>query len=72
MLDDMRQDRDSFHRFAERMSKQHYHYYRHLPLSPEQEQFYKRETQHSIARQQAIEAADKLSFADYLQAYFSQ
>lgn len=72
MLDDMRQDRDSFHRFAERMSKQHYHYYKHLTLDPEREQFYLNEAQQSIARQKAIEAADNISFGDYLQEYFSQ
>jgi glutamate--cysteine ligase len=72
MLDDMRQDRDSFHRFAERMSKQHYHYYKHLALSPEQEQFYLHEAEQSIARQKAIEAADKVSFSEFLQGYFSQ
>lgn len=72
MLDDMRQDRESFHRFAERMSRKHFHYYKQLTLDPQQEQFYKQQAQQSIARQEAIEAADKISFKEFLQEYFAQ
>lgn len=72
MLDDMRQDRESFHRFAERMSRQHFHYYKNLQLSVEQEQFYRDEAQQSMHKQQIIEASDNISFEDYLDEYFSQ
>ncbi len=72
MIDDMRQDRESFHRFAERMSRQHYHHYKHLTLSAEQEQFYLLEAEQSIARKKAIEAADKISFSEFLEDYFSR
>lgn len=72
MLDDMRQDSESFHRFAERMSRQHFHYYKNLHLSAEQEQFHIDEASQSKLRQQAIEAADNLSFEEYLAEYFAQ
>ena len=72
MLDDMRQDHESFHRFAERMSRQHFHYYKNLQLQPEQEQFYINEAAQSVQRQKAIEAADNMSFEEFLQEYFAQ
>lgn len=72
MLDDMRQDHESFHRFAERMSRQHFHYYKNMALSPEQEQFYIRETEKSIKKQQEMEATDTCSFEKYLDDYFAQ
>jgi glutamate--cysteine ligase len=72
MLDDMRQDSESFHRFAERMSRQHFHYYKNLKLAPEQEQFYIDEARNSKLRQTEIENADNLSFEEYLAEYFSQ
>ena len=72
MLDDMRQDHESFHRFAERMSRQHFHYYKNIELNPEQEQFYIAETEKSIKKQQQIEASDTQSFEEYLDEYFAQ
>lgn len=72
MLDDMRQDSESFHRFAERMSRQHFHYYKNLKLAPEQEQFYIDEARNSKLRQIEIESADNLSFEEYLAEYFFQ
>ncbi|MCW8932024.1 MAG: glutamate--cysteine ligase [Gammaproteobacteria bacterium] len=72
MLDDMRQDSESFHRFAERMSRQHFHYYKNLELATEQEQFYINEAKKSRQKQQEIESADKLSFEEYLAEYFAQ
>lgn len=72
MLDDMRQDSESFHRFAERMSREHFHHYKNLQLSAEQEQFYKDEARQSILKQAAIEEADNISFKEYLAEYLSQ
>ncbi len=72
MLDDMREDHESFHRFAERMSRQHFHYYKNIELNPEQEKFYIGETEKSIKKQQQIEASDTQSFEEYLDEYFSQ
>ncbi len=72
MLDDMRQDHESFHRFAERMSRKHSHYYKNLDLSTEQERFHLSEVARSIHRQAEIEASDKLTFEQYLQDYFAQ
>ncbi|MCP3851486.1 MAG: glutamate--cysteine ligase [Gammaproteobacteria bacterium] len=72
MLDDMRQDRESFHGFASRMSRQHFHYYKNLELAPEQEQFYKDEAKKSVTEQELIENSDRGSFEEYLETYFSQ
>ena len=72
MLDDMRQDHESFHRFAERMSRQHFHTYKNIRLSPEQEQFYRKEAETSLKKQQAMETSDTQTFEQYLQQYFAQ
>ncbi len=72
MLDDMRQDHESFYHFAERMSKKHFHYYKNLHLSAEQERFYQLEAAQSIQKQYAIEASDHIDFEEYLRNYFEQ
>jgi glutamate--cysteine ligase len=72
MLDDMRQDYDSFHRFAERKSRQHFHYYDKLQLTPEQEQFYQNEARVSVAKQKLMEESDQMSFEEFLEEYFNQ
>ncbi|WP_198265334.1 glutamate--cysteine ligase [sulfur-oxidizing endosymbiont of Gigantopelta aegis] len=72
MLDDMRQDKESFHRFAERMSREHFHYYKNVNLSTEQEMFYQAEAVSSQRKQEEIEASDKMSFEEYLADYFAQ
>ncbi|MCU7835740.1 MAG: glutamate--cysteine ligase [gamma proteobacterium symbiont of Taylorina sp.] len=72
MLDDMRQDHESFYHFAERMSKKHFHYYKNLHLSAEQEQFYKNEATLSIEKQMELEKGDKIDFELYLKNYFAQ
>ncbi|MCK5697372.1 MAG: glutamate--cysteine ligase [Gammaproteobacteria bacterium] len=75
ILDDMRQHKESFHHFAERMSQQHADYYSKLPLSAEQEQFYQDAVQTSREKLDIIEALDKkenISFENYLANYFSQ
>ena len=72
MLDDMHQDGESFHRFAERMSRQHSHYYKNLHLSTQQEQFHQQAVTASREKQRQIEAADTISFEQYLADYFAQ
>ncbi|MCK5663997.1 MAG: glutamate--cysteine ligase, partial [Thiotrichaceae bacterium] len=72
MLDDMRQDHESFYHFAERMSKKHFHYYKNLNFSHAQDEFYKKEAELSIQKQKEIEESDELSFEEYLSQYFSQ
>jgi len=72
MLDDMRQDHESFYHFAERMSKKHFHYYKNLHLSTEQEKFYQKEAKLSIQKQVDLEKNDQISFEEYLSDYFAQ
>ena len=72
MLDDMRQDHESFYHFAERMSKKHFHYYKNLHLSDEQDLFYKQAAETSLQKQIEIEQSDELNFEEYLEQYFAQ
>jgi len=58
MLNDMREDHDSFHGFAQRMSKKHANYYKNLELTAGQEQFYQQEVKRSVEKQKHIEDSD--------------
>lgn len=72
MLAEMRDRGEGFFAFAQRMSQQHYRYFHELPGSAEVEDIFGAEATASLQRQQAIEAADDLSFDDYLAKYFGQ
>jgi glutamate--cysteine ligase len=71
-MDELRTNDESFFDFALRMSKMHKSYFRELfsPNEARQEEF-RHEAQESIVSQARIEAADRLSFDEYLQQYFS-
>lgn len=72
MLAEMRRHREGFYPFARRMSEQHQRYFRALELAPERMEFFTAAARESLARQQAIEAADSQSFDAYLADYFAQ
>ena len=72
MLAEMRERGEGFFWFARRMSLQHQEYFRGLHLSPGQRELFLRETEQSSQRQREIEAADTLSFEDFLEQYFAQ
>jgi len=72
MLQEMRETREGFYYFAKRMSQKHHRYFMKLKLSAEREAFFDKAAADSLAKQQAIEAADTLSLDDYLRAYFQQ
>lgn len=72
MLDEMRENKESFHQFAARKSKLHQHYFSQLKLSEEKLQFFQQQQQLSYKNQHKIEANDKLEFSEYIQQYFSQ
>ncbi|HEV2213213.1 MAG TPA: glutamate--cysteine ligase, partial [Gammaproteobacteria bacterium] len=72
VLKDMREHGESFFRFAERMSETHRRRFLAEPLSAAAEARFVAEAAASLQEQAAIEAADRLSFDDYLHQYFSQ
>ncbi|VAW80090.1 Glutamate--cysteine ligase [hydrothermal vent metagenome] len=72
ILNEMRRRGEGFYHFAKHMSEIHQHFFTNLPLSEEQQKFFQELSTKSLEDQQAIEAADELSFSEYLQRYFSQ
>ena len=72
MLAEMRERGESFFQFAQRMSLQHHEYFAQQALNLEAQQLLEREAEDSRRRQQEIEAADNLSFDEFLEHYFSQ
>ncbi|MCU7863977.1 MAG: glutamate--cysteine ligase [Candidatus Thiodiazotropha sp. (ex Lucinoma borealis)] len=72
MLAEMRDKGESFFQFAQRMSKQHQHYFTQQEHSSQDQQLLQQEAKDSWQRQHDIEAADKVSFDEFLENYFSQ
>ena len=72
MLREMRERGEGFYHFARRMSEKHQHFFLNLPLSDERQAFFMEAATKSIEDQKAREAADDLSFPDYLARYFAQ
>ncbi|HEU5398885.1 MAG TPA: glutamate--cysteine ligase, partial [Gammaproteobacteria bacterium] len=72
VLADMRAHGESFFRFAERMSDAHRRRFLAEPLPAATEARFAAQAAESLRKQAAIEAADRLSFDDYLHQYFSQ
>ena len=72
MLNEMRDRGEGFYHFAKRMSEIHQHFFRNLPLSERRERYFNELAIKSIEDQKAMEAADEISFPEYLQRYFAQ
>ncbi|ADE16225.1 glutamate/cysteine ligase [Nitrosococcus halophilus Nc 4] len=72
ILAEMAQRQEPFNDFATRLSKTHAEYFKQLPLKEEQDQYLKELAQQSWQQQHAIEAADNISFQEYLARYFAQ
>jgi glutamate--cysteine ligase len=72
ILMEMREKRDSFTRYAERLSHQHAEYFRNRPLSPEKYQQFSDQARKSLVEQERLEASDTLNFDEFLQRYFAQ
>ena len=72
VLAGMREHDEGYFHFAKRMSQQHQEYF--LNLQPDVDSLKKLEASvsQSIADQQAMEAADNLSFEEFLAEYFAQ
>ena len=72
MLNEMRDRDEGFYNFAERLSRTHQHFFKNLPLRESKQRYYAELAVKSLEDQRAWEAADEISFAQYLQRYFSQ
>lgn len=72
VLTEMRDNEESFFDFAMRKSQEHRDAYLAQPLPAERAAFFADIADGSLAEQQAIEAADTLSFDEYLQRYLAQ
>lgn len=72
VLADMRARHESFFQFGQRVSEEHARYFRQRSLPVETEALFAKLARESLAKQARIEAADRLSFDDYLANYFAQ
>lgn len=72
VLAEMRRHNEAFFQFARRLAQQHRDYFQRLPPAPERIQRLEEEARQSWRRQQELEAADRISFAEYLERYFAQ
>ncbi|MGE0080176.1 MAG: glutamate--cysteine ligase [Thiohalomonadaceae bacterium] len=72
MLREMRDNGESFHAFAKRMSFQHRAWFRAQAPDVELERRLEELTVKSLAEQREKEEADTLSFDEYLERYFAQ
>ena len=72
ILTDMRAHNESFLQFAQRLSEQHRRYFLQRKLPPAAQEEFARLARESLEKQARIEAADRLSFDDYLKQYFAQ
>ena len=72
MLQGMRDSEQSFYHFAMAKCEQHNQYFKQSTNTPERNQFFEAESETSLRKQAEIEAADDISFDEYLHRYFTQ
>lgn len=72
MLAEMRSSGENFFRCAKRLSEQHRRYFEAPPLAEDRVRFFAALAERSLQEQAALEAADALTFDDFLKAYFTQ
>ena len=71
MLSEMRDNGEGFYQFANRMSQAHKRYFEMNPLSTEHRDMFEKSIAESHQKQLDIEAADNMTFAEFMQAYES-
>lgn len=72
MLQEMSDNKEGFYHFAKRMSDQHADYFAALEMEQEVLAEFKGWASDSLDRQHEIEAADRISFDEFLASYFRQ
>ena len=72
ILAQMRASGENFFRYARRLSEQHRRLFEERPLARERVLFFTAMAERSLREQGELEAADELSFDEFLQRYFAQ
>jgi glutamate--cysteine ligase len=72
MLDEMRQKGEGFYQYAMRMSQQHHEAFSKQKLNEDKIRFYQNLATTSLAQQKELEKNTSLSFAAFLQGYFTK
>ena len=72
MLAEMDQNGEEFYHFALRMSRQHQQWFAERPLDQARSRQFEAQAAESFDKQRAIEAADDIPFATFLENYFAQ
>jgi glutamate--cysteine ligase len=72
MLAEMDQNGEEFYQFALRKSREHQQWFAERPLDEAKRLQFETLARESIEKQRAIEAADNVPFATFLQEYFAQ
>ena len=68
----MRASGENFFRYTRRLSEQHRRLFEERPLARERVLFFTAMAERSLREQGELEAADELSFDEFLQRYFAQ
>ncbi len=72
VLEEMKRNNESFFEFAMRVSKAHRAHFESRAMSREKLAIFEEEARRSLRLQKQIEAADNISFDEYLRRYFAQ
>jgi len=72
MLNVMQESGQSFFKLACQLARQHEQYFLQQPLPEDRRRYFEVEARESLAKQKAIEAADAITFEQYLENYFRQ
>jgi glutamate--cysteine ligase len=70
LLSEMQEKNETYYRMAMRKAVEHREYFRSEKLAPEVIEKYQQMATQSQIEQQKIEAADSISFDDFLAAYY--
>jgi len=70
LLDEMTQNNETYYRLAMRKAREHREHFRSKALETQAADEYRRLAEESKRKQQQIEAADTLSFDDFLASYY--
>jgi len=72
MLTEMKEHGEGFFHYAQRMSLQHFRYYKKQSLSKDKLAMFERVAKDSVIKQTKIEASDTISFDEYLKQYYQR
>ena len=72
ILSDLHSSGETFFSYAKRLAQQHRQQFLSMPLPPAREEFFSALAQQSWDQQRELEAADRVSFEDFLHSYFAQ